>query len=351
MLVDIVTDCFRRVLRCEAVGPEENFFDLGGDSLMALSLLAEIERATHQELPLTTIYDTATINGIVAVLEQRTVPRFNPIVPIRPGDDTLPVFLVHSIFGNVVELMGLGRQMAGVRAVHGIAARGLDGLEAPNERVEAMADCYVAAITAMQPRGPYILVGYSFGGLVALEIARRLRTRGKEIAFLGFIDSYPLAATWPWRCRVAVAGQQARNNALLLLRKLRTNRAEAVRTAWQRLSGRQRVGVRAAAALDAVGDVPLPEAVRRVREAGYLALRHYRPHPYDGPVTFLSATVPVDYPRDPTAVWRRFVTELRICKIPGDHVSMLRAHTADLAAVLSQEIETAVKDHDPVRRE
>jgi thioesterase domain-containing protein/acyl carrier protein len=343
MLIDLVTACFERVLKSDGIGPDDNFFDLGGDSLMALSLIAEIEKATQRELPLTAIYDAATINELVAILQNEAVPRFNPVVLIQQGSDAPPVFLIHSIFGNVVELIGLGRTMPTARTVYGIAARGLDGLEPPNDRVEAMAECYAEAIAEMQPHGPYLLTGYSFGGLVALEIAQILRARGEEVAFLGFIDSYPVARSWPLPCRIQVRGQQIRHGARCFLQRMRTDLAGALRLAWLRLTT-QRAGVRTAAALDAVGDVALPNAVRRVREAGYRALMHHRPRPYAGRVVFFCAEVPIDYPRAPFAVWGRFIEEIEVRRIPGDHVSMLRSHTVDLAQVLGREIERAMRE-------
>ena len=101
-----------------------------------------------------------------------------------------------------MELFGLGRKMTWSGPVIGIQARGLDGRDPPYETVEAMTDEYLAAVKTRQPQGPYFLCGYSFGGLVAFELARRLRERGDEVAFVGSIATLPpghrFLRLWSW---------------------------------------------------------------------------------------------------------------------------------------------------------
>ena len=331
ILTETVTACFERVLQRAPVGHQDNFFDLGGDSLLALSLLAEVKSATGRELPLAAIYDAATITDMVAVLERDGVPEFNALVPFNSGGITPAIFMVHGIFGNVIELLELSKHMPTGRAIYGLQPRGLDGKEPPFDRVEAMAEYYVQAITRVQAHGPYVLVGYSFGGLVAMEMALRLRARGDEIAFLCFIDTYPSPRCWPIASHLGVWGRKSLHWGRVLARM---RPAKAMSIVWRRASSRSHRGLRAAAAAQFEGDVPLSEPLRRVREAGYTAFVNHRPSQYGGPVTFLRAGTPLQFPGDPVRAWGRFLGNLNVHTLPGDHYSMIKAYADPLASLL-----------------
>src|SRR5260370_4691198 len=160
-----------RQLRRSAIRPDENFFDLGGASLLARAVGLEIAAATGRELPITTIYDAPTIDALAALLEDERTPQYCPLVLLKPGADMAPLFIVHGLGGNVVEILPLANRIETPRPIYGIQARGVDGIELPLQRVEDMAEAYLDAIRTVQPNGPYFLAGYSFGGLVAFEMA------------------------------------------------------------------------------------------------------------------------------------------------------------------------------------
>jgi pimeloyl-ACP methyl ester carboxylesterase len=188
-------------LQTAPIFPDSNFFDLGGDSLLAVGLLLEIERQFGRKFPITTIYDAPTIAEQADLLESGAAAGFSPLVLLKSGDGSKPLFIVHGIGGTVIELDALGKQIRTDSPVYAIQARGLDGAEAPIESVSEMAAFYLDAIRQVQPVGPYYLAGYSFGGLVALEMARSLGE--KDVALLLMIDSYALPTTWPLASRVS----------------------------------------------------------------------------------------------------------------------------------------------------
>src|SRR5258708_36709359 len=123
---------------------------------------------------------------MAAVLNQTGAPKSPLAVPLKSGGSYPPLFIVHGVGGNVMELIPLGKAIRSHNPVYAIQAKGLDALETPNACVEDMAECYLPAIREIQPQGPYLLAGYSFGGLVALEIGRRLLEQGEKIGFLAF---------------------------------------------------------------------------------------------------------------------------------------------------------------------
>src|SRR6185312_14843752 len=134
-----------------------NFFDLGGDSLLALNLFLEIERATGRHLPITTIYDAQTVTEQAALLREEGTTEFSPLVLLKAGNDSAPLFIFHGIGGTVVEFAELGKRIDIDGAVYAVQAQGVDGTLPPLESVEEMAELYVSVIREKQPNGPYRL--------------------------------------------------------------------------------------------------------------------------------------------------------------------------------------------------
>ena len=206
---EMLMGLWRRILQTAAVTPESNFFDLGGDSLMAVNLFLEIERETGRNLPITTIYDAPTVGELSALLEQSAAPEFSPLVLLKEGDASPPLFIVHGVGGTVIEFAALGKQIDTRGPVYALQAQGLDGAQPPLESIPDMAALYCHAIREKQPAGPYLLCGYSFGGLVAVEMAKILKRDGGEIALLLLIDAYAHPVTWPRFSRLKMRARRA----------------------------------------------------------------------------------------------------------------------------------------------
>jgi thioesterase domain-containing protein/aryl carrier-like protein len=178
------------VLGIQPVGVRGNFFELGGHSLLAVRLMARVREATGRELPLATLFRAPTVELLAALLRQESPLPWSPLVPLNGGGEKTPLFLVHPVGGNVFSYMELARQLGSERPVFGLQAQGLDGHSAPLSSVEEMAALYVEAIRSVQPSGPYLLGGWSMGGVIAYEMASQLRQRGEEVELVALIDSY-----------------------------------------------------------------------------------------------------------------------------------------------------------------
>src|SRR4029077_17208311 len=157
----------------------------------------ELERALGVELSVTLINEAPTFASLCEALREQRTTRYVPLVLLKEGGGLPPVFFIHGVGGNVAELFPIARSMTYPGAVFGIQARGLARQELPHTTVEAMAAEYLTAIKTRQPNGPYYLCGYSFGGLVAFEMARRLRESGDEVGLLGLFDTMPNFLGWP----------------------------------------------------------------------------------------------------------------------------------------------------------
>lgn len=307
------------LLGVSPIRAEDDFFELGGSSLLAVHLLMEVRDRLGVELPPSILLRAPTLGALSAVLRAGADEPFAPPVLLRAGhgqdhgqEHERPVFLVHGLRGDVLDLRPLAARLDLGRPVYGLQARGLDARERPQDRVEDMAAYYVEHVRRLQPEGPYALAGFSFGGLVAYEMACRLRREGEEVEFLGLIDSYVDAG------------------CLLSTERLRFLTARPARVAWRKV--RRLLG---AAPPERLAEPTLPLLQQQARESRR-AQSAYRPQPYGGPVTFFRATGRNPWYCDPLPVWRRAaVAGLTVLQVPGGHLDLIREpNVAVLARLL-----------------
>ena len=180
---------WRRILRLPSLRPTDNFFEVGGHSLLAARLFSEIRSRLRKSLPLATLFEAPTVESLARVIASTGEPEWSPLVPIRTIGNSKPFFCVHPIGGNVLIFKKLSECIE-IAAVYGLQARGLDGQEQPDTSIEEMAADYLNSVRQTQPSGPYLLGGYSAGGLVALEMARLLHEAGERVDLLVLFDTF-----------------------------------------------------------------------------------------------------------------------------------------------------------------
>ena len=336
-----VAEIWKRVLELDQVDRNADFFDLGGDSLMTLNLMFEIEDALGVELPVTMIYQTPTIASLAEALDAHTMPQFSPLVLIREGSAGAPLFIVHGVGGNVMELFAAGRQVDSSGPVYAIQAKGLDGREEPSRTIADMATYYLDAIRNAFPGGRYHLAGYSSGGLIALEMGQKMKAQGEGPASLTLIDTQSNERQWPlsiwFRLLMQRAlhhagtatGQTARENFRL---GLRIAGSLFNRLLW-RFGG-------ARATLEPQS-VRIPPALAAVHNATVAAIADYRPRRYDGPVTLIVPQIKDPLMAPVEQIWRGKVRSLAVHVVEGDHLSMIKdAGAQRIAAILSAAVAT-----------
>ncbi|HEV2427207.1 MAG TPA: AMP-binding protein, partial [Acidimicrobiales bacterium] len=181
---------FQEVTGVRDVGPDDDFFDLGGHSLMAVELVAALERTTGGRLALRALFDAPTPAGISAVLRGEGVrPQAGSLVALTTTGTRPPFFAITAGDGNVVGFGPLARRLGPDQPFYALQPRGLDGEADPHTSVESMAREYVDLIRSVQPAGPYLLGGRCFGAVVGYEVARLLERAGETVAVLVSIDS------------------------------------------------------------------------------------------------------------------------------------------------------------------
>ncbi|MCC5603472.1 non-ribosomal peptide synthetase [Nostoc favosum] len=186
------------VLNVENVGIHDNFFDLGGNSLLAVRLLDQINKQFERDLPLSNLFLNQTIESLAIALYSKTDSlAWSALVPIQANGSNPPFFCVHPIFGVVFPYYELAHQLGGNQPLYGLQPIGIDG-ETPLNRIEDMASHYIKALRSVQPKGPYFIGGWSFGGWVAFEMAQQLQNSGEEVALLAVLDTVaPIKSNLP----------------------------------------------------------------------------------------------------------------------------------------------------------
>jgi thioesterase domain-containing protein/acyl carrier protein len=310
--VEALTPIWQRVLQLSSVGADDNFFDLGGDSALALQLFNEIGLALEREFPPVMIYHAPTIAALAALLEQPVAPRVPPLVQLKAGSREPPVFIAHGLGGSVMDFFQVVKHIQTPHAIHGLQAKGIDGVAEPFDRIEAMARYSLDAVRELQPHGPYLLVGFSLGGLVTMEMAQQLTAEGEKIGLLAMLDSYPHVSRLSRAQRVRLSTRQM----------------------WRRVAGRlQWLGVRPP--YQTTVEVAPSPALQHFRDTSHLALERYQPRFYPGKISFVRAAIPTDFPADPAAVWFPLAQEFEVETVPGDHLGIMTTHFEDLASKIS----------------
>jgi amino acid adenylation domain-containing protein len=301
---------WEKVLRRRPIGITDNFFsELGGDSLNAASIFAEIDKVLGKRLPLRILFENPTIEKLALRIFQKPRPEhWNPLVAIQPLGKNPPFFGIHGnflIYRKLSELLGKEQPLYGI--LYGIQAQGIAGVPIARTSVEDIAGYYLEEIRKVQPNGPYLLGGYSFGGLVSYEIARRLDAAGEEIALLALFDSFYPAE--PARVRIRAARYRiqqvlSRGMGHILLKLKEKSHSLTSR----------RIIIRGKDNPPSLLDLD----VQTVYTKAALA---YRPLPYPKKITlFRASDQPPEYEAEPDLGWSAVAQGgIEVHNVPGNH--------------------------------
>ena len=175
------------------IGRTDDFFELGGDSMLGIRMIGAVSQRLGHQLPLTIFLERPTVQGMAQAIDQDLAAlEFTPLVSMQTAGDHSPLFCVPGTGGSVLYLTDLARGFGKLgRPFYGLQARGLDGHATPLDKIEDIAAFNLTAIKTVQPQGPYYLCGHSFGCWVALEMARQLVLAGDQVARLIILDAGP----------------------------------------------------------------------------------------------------------------------------------------------------------------
>jgi thioesterase domain-containing protein len=330
------------VLGERPVGVDDDFFELGGDSLTAARMIQQVGELTGRALPLGALYESPTVAGLARRLraDGPAPAGAAPAVTLNRGGDRTPLVLFHGMLtGGAFYALRLARRLGPRQPVHVVAPFTGEGQPVP-ATVEAMAGAQLGLVRALQPRGPYRLAGYCNGGLVAYEVARRLREAGETVELLALIAAAPvtpLAGAGRLLRRAArlaglppepVAEPLARVRSLVeALSALPRRRRPAFVAAKGLLLARRAWRRRASPARDTPPD--LMEVYHRV------VMRYFPRRAPGAVVVFWPEQEPWGPADAAAAAWRRLVPAVDAHVVPGDHLAVVHDHLDVLAERLA----------------
>ncbi|SEO57318.1 Acyl transferase domain-containing protein [Salinihabitans flavidus] len=353
---------WQELLGVDRVGTRDSFFDLGGHSLVAVRLFAKVKKTYHVDFPISVLFEAPTVAQCAALIAAQIGPqdaqgaggaiaepvsrRYTHLVPMHEGEGgpKTPFFLVAGMFGNVLNLRHLAQLLGADRPFYGVQARGLYGDAAPHDDLTEAARDYIAEIRQVQPHGPYLLGGFSGGGITAYEMARQLEAAGETVAVVVLLDT-PLPVRRPLtlgdRLRIQLS-EVRRQGPLYPVKWLRN------RVAWE--LAKRRAPDRTEAA---EGGQRFHNA--EIEAAFIAATERYRMHRWAGRVDLFRPPLRgkwsvgggrlvsgerayVLHDND----WGEWVGDLGVTEVPGDHDSMvLEPNVRVLAARMKRAIEAA----------
>ncbi len=305
---------WEEMLGVQPVGVRSDFFELGGHSLLAAGMMARIRERFGRALPVATLFQGATVELLARRLREEAVaPPDAPVVSLNTDGTRPPFFCVHAVGGDVLSYAALARALGPEQPFHALRAPGIDGAQEPMTSIEALAARHLETVRRLQPHGPYRLGGWSFGGVVALEMARQLQDQGARVDTLALIDSH-LPPT-----RHDAPAPSAEDLQALFFRDLVRTSEERVTLASEQL-----------------------QPLRRVFESHMMALRRYTPRTHVGRLLLFRAAEHLE--REHSTSDRGFAAlataGVDVEVIPGDHYTLLQPpQVENLAKRLAEYLE------------
>jgi amino acid adenylation domain-containing protein len=310
----------------------DNFFELGGHSLLVVSLLARVERVTGKRLHVADIFKAPTIESLASLLRDEVdLSTTTPVVTMQPHGSLTPVFFVHPAGGSVGAYFALARALGSERPFY--ALEGTRACEA-SRQVELVARHYLEAIRAVRPDGPYLLGGWSSGGVVAFEMGRQLQERGADVALVMLVDSGPpgiVDTDDDVSLLAGFAGNLGIPIDLVSEDLLRSGTETQLHWLLDQAHRSQALPP----------DLSLDDLRRQfdLYLADTEAVRNYYPPAGSFPLLLLRAADEDEFPEMIERWTRLSSNKLEVHNVPGDHVTIMRVpHIASLAEVLRERL-------------
>ena len=354
---------WENLLGTAPIGINDDFFALGGHSLLGAAIMAQVHDTLQADLPLRALFEAPTVAQLArCIAARRTAATYHRththqadyLFELQSRGDRRPVFFFPGGGGGEPEFFiyaRLAREVGEERPFYGLRARGADGVSSPHRSVITMARDYVADIQTLQPHGPYLLVGECFGGIVAYEVASQLQSMGETVAALILMDTQRPTPRiyWTYRAKYSLGpvGETLFNGRLAfhweVLRDLpyaerisyvRSYAVRAARWALRSMSSApESARARAQAVVELTASGRSRQHIMEARHRYRLTLRRHRPQPYSGPIQLL---VNEQYHRrGPALGWDGLARGgLKIHKLPGNHDTYIREHVHVTATTL-----------------
>jgi thioesterase domain-containing protein/acyl carrier protein len=331
---------WERILGVQPVSVTDNFFEIGGHSLLAVRLFSEVNALFGTTVELAELFQSPTIEKLARIIRAgQRHDSGSSLVAIRPGGSKPPLFFVHAYGGGVFFYRELAQSLDPDRPFYGLQSIALGGTKRPHRSVKEMAAHYIRDIRAVKPEGPYYIGGRCLGAYVAFEMANQLYALGEQVGMLAILDSY-------WMPEPETPAQE--RIATHMNNLFRGSLRERLAYFWKHM-GNRTMKTRLWLA-KFVSDIcflmkrPIPSFMKDfyvtvlIPEINTEAERKYRPSIYPGVITFFQATAEVE--RDPATFWGKMTSGgLEVIMVPASHVDIL---VAPNVGVLAEKLDAAI---------
>jgi amino acid adenylation domain-containing protein len=333
-----LTGLWQDLLRLDNLGVKDDFFELGGNSLLAIQMIVRIEKDKDKQLPLVSVFENATIEKLSKLIQGNLTPEaYHTLVALKASGSRPPLYLIHGDSLNVLSFVGLTKHIHPDQPVYGLQPKGMDGKSDPIDSIEAIAAYYNKAIIAKFPEGPYAIAGYSFGGYVAVEMAKQMKAEGRPVFMIGLFDTNVINAenylTWSKQLRRKLLRQFPKFK--WIVQSILQNPAKALGYQFTSLKNRLRsfFNMGSKAVLPEVsGYLKMMDKINAVH---HQALLHYNLAPFQDKVVLFKAQDRVYFVDDFDFLgWRKYaLAGVEVHNIPGNHDTMFKEPNCQILAL------------------
>ena len=321
----MIAEIWENALGITNIDITHDFFEIGGHSMIAVQVMTALESKLKIKLPISVLFESPTIQQLAKMIESKVDKNpWSSLVPIKPSGNKIPLYIVHGGGMNVMPFYSIAKHLDADQPLYGLQAIGLNGKDEIPTTIEEIASQYVREILSQNPTSPYVLAGYSLGGIIAFEMAQQFKRMGKETKALILFDTY------------AIRSDQRDSRLIRMGNLLRTELGkrwfdlEMLLTNPKLLKRLKKDSLlykaRRIKNLLKIKDEPQPEilkTINRIRKIHIQAGNNYEIRPYEGEIYLFRAKIRTSYSRDFQYFgWRPFVKKVNVIEMEGEHTTM-----------------------------
>lgn len=325
-----LTEIWRRNFGPRGPNPNGHLLQSSVGMLRLTRFLRESEAVLGCKIPPSALLRLGTVKAVAVAIHTGTWPESSPLILLRNGRTDCAVYLISSGEGVVLQLSNLVAFIDFPGQIWGLQLAAFDGDSEPLTSMHDIAQHYVQAILSHAGSASiHHIVGYSFGGLVALEMARILQAEGYRVGLLGLIDTTCYEKYWPLSEWAAVAIRKARRRVLeirtmpprIAVEHLADKMGKVLRLFQRRLTASPGVSSPCRSIYYVGG---LEPNLQRVRDASIIAFESYDPQPINRKIVLFKSAAGAEHLADPVAIWKRRTSDLEVVHVQGKHLAMVR---------------------------
>jgi len=320
---------WRTILNVDTISVNDNFFDSGGQSILAVELITEIEKKTGRPLPLNILYKYPTIARLCAFLNESNVTHtWKSLVPLRPSGSKVPLYVVHGDGLSISNFHNLAESLDDDQPIYSLNPQGLNGTDVPPDSIPEIARQYVDEIIQQNPFGPYALAGYSFGGYVAIEMKKQLELLNKKVKILAIFDTDAANVVYKkqWTKNFSLRLIRQVPKLLFIMKSMFSEPAATFKYQYTYFSKRvinfcEKLGLKSKPAGTGIN-----LNINRINEIHARAFKNFELKPFDDILYLFRARKRVYFVDDFKYLgWTNYAQKgVNLFEVPGDHLTMFQ---------------------------